>query len=212
MTTPAARPYPTATITCSAAGSRRCRRPRWFRSSPWPRRGSCGRAAPVRARRACSTRRASGNVVYAANAAGNITGFDAAKGGAVAKLDAGQRLSGGVGAGGGLIFAGTSRGEVLAFEPQGKQLWKAQLTGEVLAPPVGAGRRRGRALRRRAHLRARPGYRQAALGVPAADAGTADGAHARRPRRRARRGVRRLPRRAPRGAGCSPTATSPGKA
>jgi outer membrane protein assembly factor BamB len=77
-----------------------------------------------------------GNVVYTANAAGNITGFDAAKGGAVTKLSSGQRLSGGVGAGGGLIFAGTSRGEVLAFEPQGKQIWKAQLTGEVLAPPV----------------------------------------------------------------------------
>lgn len=76
-----------------------------------------------------------GNVVYAANAAGEITGFDAVKGGAVAKFAAGQRISGGVGAGGGLVFAGTTRGEVLAFEPQGKALWKAQLTGEVLAPP-----------------------------------------------------------------------------
>ncbi|HZM46553.1 MAG TPA: outer membrane protein assembly factor BamB [Burkholderiales bacterium] len=76
-----------------------------------------------------------GNVVYAANAAGEITGFDAMKGGAVAKFTAGQRISGGVGAGGGLVFAGTTRGEVLAFEPQGKAVWKAQLTGEVLAPP-----------------------------------------------------------------------------
>jgi outer membrane protein assembly factor BamB len=76
-----------------------------------------------------------GNVVYAANAAGDITGFDAVKGGAVVKFAAGQRISGGVGAGGGMVFAGTARGEVLAFEPQGKAVWKAQLTGEVLAPP-----------------------------------------------------------------------------
>ena len=78
----------------------------------------------------------SGNVVYAANAAGEITAFDAAKGGALAKMSAGQRLAGGVGTGGGLVFAGTPRGEVLAFEPQGKPVWKAQLTGEVLAPPI----------------------------------------------------------------------------
>src|SRR5262245_16391780 len=49
---------------------------------------------------------ASGNVVYAANAAGEITTFDAAKGGASAKMSAGQRLSGGVGTGAGLVFAG----------------------------------------------------------------------------------------------------------
>ena len=79
-----------------------------------------------------------GNVVYTANAAGGITAFDATKGGAVAKMSWGQRLSGGVGAGGGLVFAGTPRGEVLAFESQGKLLWKAQLTGEVLAPPLAA--------------------------------------------------------------------------
>ena len=79
---------------------------------------------------------ASGNVVYAASAAGEITAFDAAKGGTIIKMSAGQRLSGGIGTGAGLLFAGTSRGEVLAFEPQGRLVWKAQLTGEVLAPPV----------------------------------------------------------------------------
>ncbi|MCC7486123.1 MAG: outer membrane protein assembly factor BamB [Burkholderiales bacterium] len=77
-----------------------------------------------------------GNVVYAASAAGRITGFDAVKGEAVAKIEAGQAISGGVGTGAGLVFAGTPRGEVLAFEAQGKPAWKAQLTGEVLAPPL----------------------------------------------------------------------------
>ena len=77
-----------------------------------------------------------GNLVYAAGASGQIIGFDATKGGTVARIDAGQRISGGVGAGGGMVFAGTSKGEVLAFDGQGKPLWKSQLTGEVLAPPL----------------------------------------------------------------------------
>jgi outer membrane protein assembly factor BamB len=43
-----------------------------------------------------------------------------------------------VGFGSGLIVVGTARGEVLAFEPTGKPVWKVQLTGEVLSPPAGA--------------------------------------------------------------------------
>jgi outer membrane protein assembly factor BamB len=80
----------------------------------------------------------SGNIVFAAGASGQIVGFDAVKGGAISRLDAGQRLSGGVGIGGGMILAGTPKGEVLAFDAQGKALWRAQLTSEVLAPPVAA--------------------------------------------------------------------------
>jgi outer membrane protein assembly factor BamB len=76
-----------------------------------------------------------GNVVYAVGAAGGVTGFDAASGGEAARFDAGQRVSGGVGAENGLVLLGTSKGEVLAFERTGKPLWKAQLSGEVLAPP-----------------------------------------------------------------------------
>jgi len=76
-----------------------------------------------------------GNVVYATGAAGQVTGFDAANGRQATRIDAGQRLSGGVGAGDGLVVVGTPKGEVLAFDRDGKPLWKAQLTGEVLAPP-----------------------------------------------------------------------------
>ena len=76
-----------------------------------------------------------GNVVYATGAAGQITGFDAANGRQATRIDAGQRLSGGVGAGDRLVVVGTHNGEVLAFDRDGKPLWKAQLTGEVLAPP-----------------------------------------------------------------------------
>jgi len=77
-----------------------------------------------------------GNVVYVAGASGAILGLDAAKGGVIARMEAGERISGGVGTGGGMVFAGTPKGEVLAFDGKGKPLWKARLTGEVLAPPV----------------------------------------------------------------------------
>lgn len=76
-----------------------------------------------------------GNVVYATGAAGQVTGFDAANGRQATRIEAGQRLSGGVGAGDGRVLVGTPKGEVLAFDRDGKLLWKAQLSSEVLAPP-----------------------------------------------------------------------------
>jgi outer membrane protein assembly factor BamB len=77
-----------------------------------------------------------GNVIYAAGATGRIAGFDARTGKEVTSFSAGQPLSGGVGASGKLVLVGTAKGEVLAFDTGGKQLWKAQLSGEVLAPPA----------------------------------------------------------------------------
>lgn len=79
-----------------------------------------------------------GNTVYATGASGQIAGFVANSGASQARFDAATPLSGGVGAGVGLILAGTAKGEVLAFEPSGKPVWKTQLTGEVLSPPVAA--------------------------------------------------------------------------
>lgn len=79
-----------------------------------------------------------GNTVYVTGASGQIAGFVANSGASQARFDAAMPLSGGVGAGVGLVLAGTAKGEVLAFEPSGKPAWKTQLTGEVLSPPVGA--------------------------------------------------------------------------
>jgi outer membrane protein assembly factor BamB len=78
----------------------------------------------------------SGNVVYVAGAAGRIASFDARTGKQVAAFTAGQPLSAGVGASATLILVGTVKGEVLAFDTSGKQIWKAQLSGEILAPPA----------------------------------------------------------------------------
>jgi len=77
-----------------------------------------------------------GNVVYATGASGGISALDAASGRPVGRIEAGQRISGGVGVGAGLVLVGTSKGEVLAFDREGKSLWKAQVSGEVLAPPA----------------------------------------------------------------------------
>lgn len=77
----------------------------------------------------------SGNVLYAAGASGPVVGFDAVNGAQSLRVDTGQRISGGVGAGGGLVLVGTPKGEVLAYDRTGKAIWKAQLSGEVLAPP-----------------------------------------------------------------------------
>ncbi|MGZ8209857.1 MAG: outer membrane protein assembly factor BamB [Burkholderiales bacterium] len=74
-----------------------------------------------------------GSTVYAAGAAGQVTGFDGRTGKQVVSFNAGQRLSAGVAASGSLVIVGTGKGELLAFD-QGKPLWKAQLTGEMLAP------------------------------------------------------------------------------
>ena len=77
----------------------------------------------------------SGNVVYAVGTGGQLAGFEASGGRQAMRVDIGQRVSGGVGTGGPLVLVGTPKGEVMAFDATGKSLWKAQLSGEVLAPP-----------------------------------------------------------------------------
>jgi outer membrane protein assembly factor BamB len=79
--------------------------------------------------------RVAGDLVYAVGAAGGVHAFDKSRGSSTAVIDAGERVSGGVGAGGGLVLLGTPKGRVLAFDREGKPQWQAQLTSEVLAPP-----------------------------------------------------------------------------
>jgi outer membrane protein assembly factor BamB len=78
----------------------------------------------------------SGGIVYATGINGQIEAFDAASGASAGRIDAGQPVSGGVGASAGMVLVGAAKGAVLAFAPGGRALWKAQLTGEVLAPPA----------------------------------------------------------------------------
>jgi len=78
----------------------------------------------------------SGNIVWAAGASGQIAALAANSGAVSARFEAGQRIASGVAAAGSLVAVGTTRGEVLAFSSSGKALWKAQLPGEILAPPA----------------------------------------------------------------------------
>lgn len=76
-----------------------------------------------------------GKAAYVASRNGSISRLEDGK--AVWKIDAGQLLSAGVGANGRLLVVGTSKGEVLAFSTEdGKPLWQAKVSSEVLATPV----------------------------------------------------------------------------
>lgn len=76
-----------------------------------------------------------GGVIYAVGAGGKVAGFDTTNGKTLAEFSARQSVSGGVGVGNSLVLLGTPRGEVLAFDREGKPLWKTQLSSEILAPP-----------------------------------------------------------------------------
>lgn len=73
--------------------------------------------------------------VYAAASDGTIARLDAASGKQLWRISAGERLTGGVGAGAGLVLVGSGKGEVLAFDSSGTALWKARVSSEVLAAP-----------------------------------------------------------------------------
>lgn len=79
-----------------------------------------------------------GSSVYAAAQDGTVARFDS--GGQVWRINAGQPISGGVGADGNLVVVATAKGEVLAFDNSGKAVWTARVTSEVLAAPqIGEG-------------------------------------------------------------------------
>ena len=64
-----------------------------------------------------------GDSVYAAAYDGAITRLDAGSGKQLWRINAGERLTGGVGGDGKLVVVGSSKGEVLAFDANGTALW-----------------------------------------------------------------------------------------
>ncbi len=76
-----------------------------------------------------------GDSVYAAAYDGAVARLDAGSGKQLWRIDAGERLTGGVGSDGKLVAVGSGKGEVLAFDVNGTALWKAQVSSEVLAAP-----------------------------------------------------------------------------
>ena len=77
-----------------------------------------------------------GDAVYAAAADGTLTRLAADGGRSVWRIAAGKPLSAGPGADAAVVAVGTDKGEVLAFDTDGKALWTARVSSEVLSPPV----------------------------------------------------------------------------
>jgi outer membrane protein assembly factor BamB len=76
-----------------------------------------------------------GDAVYAAAAGGTLARLDLSSGREVWRIDAGRRISGGVGAGSDIVAVGTRDGEVLAFDTGGAPKWSARVGTEVLSAP-----------------------------------------------------------------------------
>lgn len=79
-----------------------------------------------------------GDSVYAAGHDGNLARFDTVSGKQLWRVETGQKLSAGVGAGEGLVFVATRKGEILAYDLDGKAAWRARVSSEVLSAPQAA--------------------------------------------------------------------------
>ena len=89
-----------------------------------------GRAAPGLAAAVTPT------AVYAAATDGTIVRANPDTGQAAWRINADTRLSAGVGADAATLAVGTAKGDVLAFDADGKRLWQAKVTSEVISPPM----------------------------------------------------------------------------
>lgn len=78
--------------------------------------------------------------VYAAAADGTLAKIDIATGRSVWRINAGSTLTAGVGAGLGSVVVAGEKGNLFAFDTDGKLRWKIQETSEILSTPaIGAG-------------------------------------------------------------------------
>jgi outer membrane protein assembly factor BamB len=77
-----------------------------------------------------------GGRVYTASSEGFVTVLDEDSGRQVSRTDTKKPLSGGVEFADGKIYVGTVKGEVIALDPSGKQLWVSSIAGEVIAAPA----------------------------------------------------------------------------
>lgn len=73
--------------------------------------------------------------VYVASAEGELAKLDASNGSQAWRVSVGEKLTGGVGAGGSLVVVGTQRGAIYAYDISGKLQWKSRLSSEVLSAP-----------------------------------------------------------------------------
>ena len=79
---------------------------------------------------------AEGGRIYAAAADGTITVLEEDSGRLVTRVETRKPVSGGVEVGASRILVGTTKGEVIALDTTGKQVWVSSIAGEVIAPPA----------------------------------------------------------------------------
>lgn len=77
-----------------------------------------------------------GDAVYAAGENGSVEKIDAKTGQTVWRAKVGSDLSAGVGSDGNLTAVGALKGGVFVLGPDGKQLWKTSVQGEIFSPPL----------------------------------------------------------------------------
>lgn len=77
-----------------------------------------------------------GNTVVVAGGDGAIARVEAESGKQLWRIKADTELSAGVGTDGNLIVVGGEKGQLLAFDMDGKKLWNTQLSSEILSAPV----------------------------------------------------------------------------
>lgn len=74
--------------------------------------------------------------VYAANSQGKIFKLDPVTGKLLWKIDSGFTISGGVGAGAGMVLVGGLKGQLAAYQAEdGKLLWSVRVSSEVTGSP-----------------------------------------------------------------------------
>lgn len=81
---------------------------------------------------------AGGSVYAAGSEGGALLRLDADSGRQIWRVETGKQLSSGVGVGADLVLVATRKGEVLAYDSNGKPLWEARVASEVLSPPQAA--------------------------------------------------------------------------
>jgi len=73
--------------------------------------------------------------IYAASAQGEIAKLSVTDGKEAWRINTGEPISGGVGLGANLLLLGSSKGYVLAYDLNGKLLWKSKVSSQVLSAP-----------------------------------------------------------------------------
>jgi outer membrane protein assembly factor BamB len=80
------------------------------------------------------------DAIYSASAKGSLMRLDRATGKQAWRIQTGIVISGGVSSGDGLMFVGGDKGDVLAYDENGKLKWKSLVSSEVLSiSPVADG-------------------------------------------------------------------------